>query len=37
MFHKVICGGKKGPATFWEKEWGSMDSKKYNEVILSQI
>jgi hypothetical protein len=37
MFHGVICGGKKGPATFWEKEWGSMDSKKYNEIILSQI
>jgi hypothetical protein len=37
MFHGVICGGKKGPATFWEKEWGSMDSKKYNEIILSQV
>jgi hypothetical protein len=37
MFHGTICGGKKGPGTFWEKEWGSMDSKKYNEFILSQI
>jgi len=37
MFHGVICGGKKGPATFWEKEWGSMNSRKYNEVILSQV
>ena len=37
MFHGTICGGKKGPGTFWEKEWGSMDSRKYNTVILSQI
>lgn len=38
MFHGVIYGpGRKGPGTFWEKEWGSMDSRKYNEVILSQI
>ena len=37
MFHRTICGGMKGPATFWEKEWGSMDSRKYNEIILSQI
>jgi hypothetical protein len=29
--------GKKGPGTFWEKEWGSMNSRKYNEVILSQV
>jgi hypothetical protein len=37
MFHGVIYGGRKGPSTFWEKEWGSMDSTKYCEVILSQI
>ena len=37
MFYGTICDGKKGPVTFWEKEWGSMDSRKYNEVILSQI
>jgi hypothetical protein len=37
MFHGTICNGKKGPAVFWEKEWGSMDSKKYNEVILARI
>ena len=37
MFHRVICGGEKGPATFWEKEQGSMDSKKYNKIILSQV
>jgi hypothetical protein len=37
MFHGTICDGKKGPAVFWEKEWGSMDSRKYNEVILSTI
>ena len=37
MFHGVIYRGKKGPGVFWEKAWGSMDSQKYNEVILSQI
>ena len=37
MFHRVIYIGKKGPATFLEKEWGSIDSRKYNEVILSQV
>jgi hypothetical protein len=35
MFHGTICISGKGPGTFWEKEWGSMDSTKYNEVILS--
>ena len=37
MFHGVICGGKKQFGTFWEKEWGSMDSRKYNDIILSQV
>jgi hypothetical protein len=37
MFHGTIYKGKRGPGTFWEKEWGSMNSRKYNEVILSQI
>jgi hypothetical protein len=37
MFHGTIVFGGKGPATFWEKEWGSMDSKKYNAIILENI
>lgn len=37
MFHGVIYNGKKSFSTFWEKEWGSMDSTKYNLVILSQV
>jgi hypothetical protein len=37
MFHGTIIDGKKGPAQFWEKEWGSMDSTKYDEYILSHI
>ena len=37
MFHGVIYQGKKGPACFWEKEWGSMDSIGYDERILSTI
>jgi hypothetical protein len=37
MFHGSICGGRKGPGTFWEKEWGTMNSAKYNEIILSQV
>ncbi len=27
MFHGTIVAGQKGPAEFWEKEWGSMDSR----------
>ena len=37
MFHGIIYNSKKGPAVFWEKEQGSMDSRKYNDVILSRI
>lgn len=37
MFHGTIVMGGKGPATFWEKEWGSMDSYKYGAVILNNI
>lgn len=37
MFHKTIVMGGKGPATFWEKEWGSIDSFKYDTVILNNI
>jgi hypothetical protein len=37
MFHGTIVAGKKGPATFWEKEWGTMNSEKYDAVILNNI
>ena len=37
MFYGVIVGGKKGPAIFWEKEWGSIDSAGYDLHILSVI
>ena len=37
MFHGSIVNGKKGPTKFREKEWGIMDSDKYNRYILSQI
>jgi transposase len=37
MFHGSIVAGKKGPAVFWEKAWGSMDSAKYDAVILNNI
>lgn len=30
MFHGTIYQGRKGPAVFWEKAWGSIDSAKYN-------
>ena len=37
MFHGTIVMGGKGPAVFWEKEWGSIDSFKYDAVILNNI
>jgi hypothetical protein len=37
MFHGTIINGKKGPAVFWEKEWGSVNSERYDEYILSNI
>ena len=37
MFNGTIYDGKKGPAVFWEKEWGYMDSRKYNLVVLARI
>ncbi len=37
MFHGTIVMGGKGPATFWEKEWGSMNSYKYDAVILNNV
>jgi len=37
MFHATIVNGQKGPATFWEKAWGSIDSAKYDIIILNNI
>jgi hypothetical protein len=37
MFHGTIVMGGKGLVTFWEKEWGSVDSFKYDAVILNNI
>lgn len=37
MFHGCIVNGKKGPAIVWEKEWGSIDSTKYNDRVLVHI
>jgi hypothetical protein len=37
MFHGTIVDGKKGPAVFWEKEWGTVNSERYNTYILSGI
>ena len=37
MFHGCIVNGTKGPALFWEKEWGSINSVKYNEHVLSRV
>ena len=35
MFHGAIYGGHKAFGTFWE--WGTMNSEKYDEHILSQV
>jgi transposase len=37
MFHGTIVDGKKGPAQFWEKEWGNIKSASYNKYILLYI
>jgi hypothetical protein len=37
MFHGTIIDGKKGPAVFWEKEWGIVNSERYDTYILSGI
>ena len=37
MFWGSIVDGKKGPALFWEKEWGSINSARYDRKILSMI
>jgi transposase len=35
MFWGSIVDGKKGPSLFWEKEWGSINSTRYDRKILS--
>jgi hypothetical protein len=35
MFWGCIVDGKKGPSLFWEKHWGTINSARYNERILS--
>ena len=35
MFHGTIINGHKGPARFWEKWEGTMDSTKYDRFILT--
>jgi len=37
MFHGTIYQGRKGPAIFWEKEWGKINSDNYDQRILSRI
>ena len=37
MFHGTIINSKKGPAQFWEKNWGKINSTTYDEYILSHI
>jgi hypothetical protein len=37
MFHGTIVNGGKGPALFWEKEWGNMKSSTYDSYILASI
>lgn len=36
IFYGVICNGKKAYGTFWEKNYGSTNSEKYNDHILSK-
>lgn len=37
MFHGTIYQGLKGPAAFWEKAWGSIDSAKSDQYILPRV
>ena len=37
MFHGIIVNRRKGPAVFWEKEYGSVNSTKYDAIILANI
>jgi hypothetical protein len=35
MFHGVIVDGRKEPSCFWEKWWGTINSARYDEHILT--
>ena len=37
IFHGCIINGKKGPCLFWEKGWGTINSTRYDEKILSSM
>jgi hypothetical protein len=37
MFYKIIYNRRKGPACFWEKDWGNIYLWTYNEHILPNI
>lgn len=37
MFHGVLYDGKKALGTFWEKEYGTMNSEQYDKYILSKV
>ncbi len=37
MFHAGIVDGKKGPAVFWDAEWGTINSERYDEHVLEGI
>lgn len=37
MFHGTITAAGKGLAVFWEKEWGNMNSYKYDSIILNNV
>jgi hypothetical protein len=37
MFHGTIHNRRKGPACFWEKDWGNICLWTYDEHILPNI
>jgi hypothetical protein len=37
MFHGCIAQSRKGPAVFYEKDWGKINLAKYDKHILSHI
>jgi len=37
MFHGTIVDRRKGPYVFWEKEWATINSTRYDEYIFEPI
>ena len=37
MFWACFCGETKGPALFWEKEWGTINADRYQERIVPLV